>query len=344
MTMSPTTCEDCQARIQRLFGLLKAVPTPCHRCSKHLCAKCAGDHALIPFEDGQEPLPIKKESIQSYCKKCFQDVSLLDYSRAYDVVEPEHGTIDDKTMTLLWVHGGGASRLMFRRHAPLLAKKGYRSILMDMPGHGTCVDTTILTLDQCVKSVQHVLDSEHCHATRTIYIGASLGAYTGFHVLGQLKDRFAGAVLMDCGQNVGPDCSLKARLGIWALRKMSGSMNNKSLMGAMMSTVKKSKADFHLIETCYAGGMFFQQGPAQCDCMHGVAPASIIPSLDFPILFFNGSEDYRDSEELWLSLCTDKTRSSLKVYDDGDHFFCHDSRFIDDMLNRIHQFVETVAV
>lgn len=337
------TCEDCQANIKgRLFGLLKATPTPCSNCSKKLCAQCAGNNSLIPFEEGKELPPIKKESIQSYCVQCFKDKSLLDYSRSYDVVEPENG-VQDTTITLLWVHGGGSSRLMFRRHAPLLAKKGYRSILIDMPGHGTLVDTTTLTLDECVKTVGNILESESCEPTRTIYIGASLGAYTGFHVLGQLKDKFAGAVLMDCGQNVGPDCSLKASLGIWLLRKMSNSMNNKSLMNALMGAVGKSKADFHLVETCYAAGMFFQQGVAQCDCMHAVRPAAIIPDLAFPILFFNGELDHRDSENLWLSLCADKARSSLKVYEGGDHFFCHDSRFVNDMLDRIVEFVKTIS-
>jgi pimeloyl-ACP methyl ester carboxylesterase len=214
---------------------------------------------------------------------------------------------------------------------------------MDMPGHGTLVDTTTLTLDECVKTVKGILDAENCDASRTIYIGASLGAYTGFHVLGHLKDRFAGAVMMDCGQNVGPDCSLKPRMGLWMMRKMAGGMSNKSLMNALMSASKKSKADFHLVETCYAAGMFFQQGPAQCDCLHSVRPAAFIPVFEFPILYFNGSLDYRDSEDLWLSLCKDKVRSSLKVYEDGDHFFCHHSRFVDDMMGRIDQFASSVV-
>ena len=335
------TCDDCQVQIKgRLFGLLKPLSTLCanDNCSKNLCGECSGNHALIPFKENEEPLPIIKASIKSYCKPCFRDISLLDYSKTYDVVEPTGGT-DENTVTLLWVHGGGSSRLMFRRHAPLLAKKNYRSILIDMPGHGTLVDTTTLTLDECVQTVTRILDSENCDTSRTIYIGASLGAYTGFHVLSRLNDRFSGAVLMDCGQNVGPDCSLKARMGLWMLRKMAGSMSNKSLMKAMMSTIKKSKADFHLAETCYAAGMFFEQGAAQVHCLHTIRPATNIPALTFPILFFNGSLDYRDSEDHWLSLCSDKTRSSLKVYEDGDHFFCHDSRFVNDIVDRIDSFV-----
>lgn len=340
-TMVNVVCEDCQAPIRRLFGLLKGSTTPCSRCNKALCGKCSGNHALIPFDENEKDEPPKKESILSYCKQCFQEVSLLDYSKTYDIVEPSNEDGANNDITLLWVHGGGSSRLMFRPHARLLAKQGYRSILMDLPGHGTLVDNTTLTLDECVKTVQSILQNEGCDATKTIYIGGSLGAYIGFHILKELNGKFAGAILMDCGQNVGPDCSLKARIGIVVLRKMSGSMSNKALMGAMMGAVNKSKADFHLVESCYSGGMFFQQGPNQCDCMHQVAPASIIPSLDLPILFFNGSEDYRDSELKWVSLCQDG-RSSLKVYDKGDHFFCHDSRFVQDMLERMQTFFQSV--
>lgn len=235
---------------------------------------------------------------------------------------------------------------MFLPHAKYLSKRGYRSILIDLPGHGTLVETK-LTLDECVATVQSILNKEFSNvissSQKIIYIGGSLGAYIGFYILSKLNNKFASAVLIDCGQNVGPDCSLKARLGIWFLRKLSSKMSNKALMGAMMGAVKKSKADFHLVETTFGAGYFFQQGGAQCDCMHAVAPAQIIPDLDLPILFFNGSEDYRDSEDKWLELCRCKELSSLKVYDGGDHFFCHDTRFVHDMLDRIDTFVQATS-
>ena len=62
------------------------------------------------------------------------------------------------------------------------------------------------------------------------------------------------------------------------------------------------------------------------------------------MLIFNGSEDYRHSEDRWLcglTICNhkDKELSSLNVYEGGesalkliyegeDHFFCHDLRFV----------------
>mmetsp|Transcript_95 Transcript_95/g.192 ORF Transcript_95/g.192 Transcript_95/m.192 type:complete len:347 (-) Transcript_95:56-1096(-) len=346
MSTTAMQCKDCKAKLVRgCFGLTKLSAVDCAKCQKTLCLNCAEDQTLIPLDKNEEPLPLKKSSIKSYCMPCFKQVSILDYSKSYDIIEPSTSSVDpDKpNITLLWVHASGGSRAMFRPHASTLAQKGYRSILMDLPGHGTLVETT-LTLNSCVETVKQILDQE-CSShkpSQIIYIGGSLGAYVGFYILGELKTRFGGAILMDCGQNVGPDCSLKARAGVWFLRKLSGSMSNKTMMGVMVGAVEK-KADYHTIECCFSGGMFFQQGPAQCDCMHTVAPSNIILTLDVPILFFNGTGDYRDSENKWLALCKDK-RSSLKVYEGGDHFFCHDLRFVDDMLHRMDTFVQMAGL
>lgn len=343
--MTSSNCVDCNANIGRgscCFSRSSKLLN-CAACNKSICSKCANDQALIPYTpNNEEPIPITKSSIKCYCKSCYRSVSTLDYSRTYDVIEPAADEADKNTnTTLLWLHGGGGCRNMFIPHAKYLSKQGYRSILIDLPGHGTLVDTK-LTLDECVATVQSVLQKECKSSQKIIYIGGSLGAYIGFYILGKLNAQFSGAVLIDCGQNVGPDCSLKARLGIWFLRKLSTNMSNKALMAAMMGEVKKSKADYHLVETAFGAGYFFQQGGALCDCMHTVAPADIIPSLDFPILFFNGSEDYRDSEDKWLDLCKHKELSSLKVYKGGDHFFCHDSRYVHDMLDRVDRFIQAV--
>ena len=317
----------------------------CASCKTIISSGCANNHALIPYTSNknEELLPIEKSSIQCYSKPCYQRISTLDFSTTYDVINPDtNNNANATTTTLLWVHGGGGCRKMFSPHAKSLSKQGYRSILIDLPGHGSLVDVE-LTLDECVKTVQSIINKECTQSQKIVYIGGSLGAYIGFHILEKLNTRFSAAVLIDCGQNVGPDCSLKARLGVWFLRKLSTSMSNKAMMAAMIGAVQKSKADYHLVETTFGAGYFFQQGGAICDCMHSVAPAAIIPSLEFPILFFNGSEDYRDSEDKWLALCKHKELSSLKVFQGGDHFFCHDTRFVHDMLDRIDEFTQAVV-
>jgi alpha/beta superfamily hydrolase len=44
------------------------------------------------------------------------------------------------------------------------------------------------------------------------------------------------------------------------------------------------------------------------------------------VLFINGDQDHRDSEHIWLNACKD---SELKVYEKADHFFSHDTRFME---------------
>eukprot|EP00529_Nitzschia_sp_RCC80_P031575 CAMPEP_0113513804 /NCGR_PEP_ID=MMETSP0014_2-20120614/40063_1 /TAXON_ID=2857 /ORGANISM="Nitzschia sp." /LENGTH=367 /DNA_ID=CAMNT_0000410243 /DNA_START=99 /DNA_END=1202 /DNA_ORIENTATION=- /assembly_acc=CAM_ASM_000159 len=366
--MSTGWCEECGANIGCLsLSSAKA----CHKCEKVLCSKCASSFPLIPFknaknenEDGEEDDEAndlsKHNTICSFCKKCFQEESVLDFTKAFDVVEPTtkkdpiHGTSSTTTvgisnnktnsaMTFVFVHGGGASRAMYAPYARLLADRGHRSILLDLPGHGTLADTP-LTLDSCASTVQKILDEDSTLTKdNTIYVGGSFGAYTGFYTLDKLKDRFAGAVLIDCGQGVGPGCSFKARFGLVFLRMLSKNMSNMGLMGAMMSVSKKSPADWKLIESTFGAGNFFDQGAEQVDCLHTVDPAGHIPNLKFPIIFFNGSEDHRDSEDKWLSLCHDKERSYLKVYEGGDHFFSHDSRFVSDLTDRLDKFAKDLS-
>jgi len=87
--------------------------------------------------------------------------------------------------------------------------------------------------------------------------------------------------------------------------------------------------------------MFFEQADAHVACLKSVSPAEHIPKVQFPILFMNGSEDHRDSENKWLELCLNKN-SELKVYDGGDHFFTHDERFLEDILTRFDTYSKQI--
>ena len=72
----------------------------------------------------------------------------------------------------------------------------------------TLVDTK-LTLDECVDTVRSILHEECSSSQKIVYIGGSLGAYIGFHILGELNTQFSCAVLIDCGQNVGQIAAFK---------------------------------------------------------------------------------------------------------------------------------------
>ena len=61
---------------------------------------------------------------------------------------------------------------MFEPHAKFLAGKGFRSILIDLPGHGTLMDET-LSLQNC-KDTVHKIRKEYC-TEPPIIIGGSFG-------------------------------------------------------------------------------------------------------------------------------------------------------------------------
>jgi pimeloyl-ACP methyl ester carboxylesterase len=241
---------------------------------------------------------------------------------------------------------------MFHAHATELNKRyGYGSILLDLPGHGTLADVdTPLTLESCATTLEKVLTE--CNITaqskeKIIYVGGSLGAYVGFYLLSRFKGIFDGAVLMDCGQNVGTGSSCKAKAGLMVMSWMGKEFSNATLMGMMLDMTKKSTADYKLVETVFGAGMFFDQAVAQVECLRLSNPAQYIPQIKVPILYMNGSKDYRDSEDKWLeiSLKNDSTgvASELKVYEGGDHFFMHDSQFVEDVLESIHAFAKKVS-
>lgn len=55
-------------------------------------------------------------------------------------------------------------------------------------------------------------------------------------------------------------------------------------------------------------------------------------------LFINGSKDHRDSEQIWLEAAGKD--SKLLVYEGADHFFSHDNRFFDRVIEDISSFIE----
>lgn len=319
-------CSDCQNEIRHHLYYFNR-PTKCARndCNNQMCKDCMGKNPLIV-----------DDVVKCFCKICFRELSTIDFEKNYEIVQGKSNFV------FVFVHGGGGNRKMFYKHAELLCEKyNHTSILLDLPGHGSLVDRP-LSLNSAMETVESVIQSNDMSKKSVIYVGGSLGAYIGFYILHRLMTSFKGAILLDCGQNVGPSASLKARLGLTFLNLVGSCCSNAQMMNLMKKVASKSTADFYINETSFASGMFFQQGERQVECLKSVAPETLIPTIDIPILFMNGSKDYRDSENKWLDLCVRKDLSSLKVYEGGDHFFTHDKRFVDDIVERWDSFAKII--
>lgn len=334
-TMTEPCCVDCKAPLGRsIWSVWDKNHYPCCSCQAHLCSNCAGKHPLVVCADGKDDPG--GGTLKQFCQSCFHKTSTIDFSKTYETVE---GSAD---VVWVFVHGASASRQFFLPHAKELQQRyGHGSILVDLPGHASRLDMP-LTLESSKTALESVL--KECESwtkgKKLVYVGGSLGAYIGFYLLDQLE--FAGAVLMDCGVNVGPGASFKARSGLLVLKWIGRKFSNATMMQLMLGEVKKSKADYHLIESIFGAGMFFEQVEAHVECLKTVEPAKYIPKFPFPVLFMNGSEDHRDSEDKWLGLCAKAEASDLVVYQGGDHFFMYDTRFVDDIFTRMEAYSKTL--
>ena len=362
--MTKPTCTDCNGPLGRspvasvFFYATNPNDHNCENptnkdCQARLCKDCHGKRPLLLLAlnnndnsgdtDGDD---FDKTALKRLCKTCHEELSTVDYAggKPYTIVD---GGNTGKAV-FVFVHGASATRQMYYYHALELKETyGHSSILLDLPGHGTLVETP-LTLQSATETVQSVLQENKSltENKKLIYVGTSLGAYIGFFCLGQLQGTFDGAVLMDCGQNVGPGASFKARAGLVLLNYIGKKMTNAALMKLMLGAMKKSTTTrgqwYHLLPSIFGAGMHFEQAAGHVECLRQVAPAELLPSITIPIVYMNGSEDYRDSEDKWLALTPNKNGSELKVYDKGDHFFSHDKRFVPDILERMDALVQKV--
>ena len=228
-TKTPSTtavCTSCHAAIlpPSFFGRLfhgstpPACLLPAHGgCGQPLCDKCATTYAVVTEDDAAASTNKLPKVTSGLCKTCFQRHSSVDFSMGEDELGPPRGTAP----TLVYVHGGGGNRLMFRAHAlAMLAKGNVRCVLLDLPGHGARMDEP-LSLASAMATVVAVTQEKAppCRQTGTkpIYIGGSLGGYIGMELIGQYPDLYSAAVIAMCGQNVGVGASLVARLGLRAM-------------------------------------------------------------------------------------------------------------------------------
>lgn len=210
-------CTDCGASIGwSIWKFWRKGQYSCDNddCDAQLCGTCHGKHPLFACPPKASILhsDLDQATVKKFCKSCFQEKSVIDFSKTYDVID---GMNKDDNTTFVFVHGGGASRALFKAHAvELRTRYGHGSILLDLPGHGSLVDKP-LSLESCAETLAKVMKEcgldEKKDNRKVIYVGGSFGAYTGFYMLDKFKNLFDGAILIDCGQNVGPDASYKAK-------------------------------------------------------------------------------------------------------------------------------------
>mmetsp|Transcript_12120 Transcript_12120/g.14793 ORF Transcript_12120/g.14793 Transcript_12120/m.14793 type:complete len:380 (-) Transcript_12120:90-1229(-) len=363
-------CKYCRSNIKRLSKRKK-----CDQCHALLCSKCIDLHPLILKNDTE--MNTRDQIISRLCSPCFRHYSILDFDSKFDVIDTKSSSISYSDTTtskevkdnfrydqssssspivFVFAHGMGGNKANFRGHAQeMFDRFGHKSILFDFPGHGSR-ESEEITLESCAIALKEALknsgiiyslpyenenNDNYTTKNKLIYVGASFGAYIGFYLLSKFKKLFSGAVLMSCGHDMTKP---RVGIGIWIFGIITSRMSNLQFMSlyTKKAGVEVSR-DYIKIDysSMLRGGVFFEQSSKMFDCMQSVNPADYIPHLSFPLLYLNGSNDWgrANSDKRWLKMSIDQDNSRLKVYYGGDHFFSHDSRFFDDVINEINRFV-----
>ncbi|CAK9046004.1 unnamed protein product [Durusdinium trenchii] len=343
-------CAECQAD-PGLFSSLKVCEEASGGCGRSLCSSCLAHPLVTEKARGEGKVQDQDQrraaqaafrgatdvwlDIQSFCKACFQRLSLLDFTQDVDILGPSTG------LTLLYVHGGGGCRKMFRQHAAAMVKNGFRCVLMDLPGHGSRMDE-VLTMESAINAIVKVI-KQHAplyKGVKPVYVGGSLGGYIGMEFLGRHPDLCSCAIITMCGQNVGLGRGWAAGAGLWVMGTLLPKMGTRQIMSALVAQVRKNG---HIPESLFMDdhlrtGMFFGQALAQVEILKETNPQAALGKFPGAMLFINGSQDHRDSEELWKATAQ---KGELIVYEGADHFFSHDDRysqrFEDDCLDFIRR-------
>ena len=176
----------------------------------------------------------------------------------------------------------------------------------------------------------------------SVVVGGSLGGYVSMEVLGSHPGLFDGAVIAMSGQNVGRGRGFKAKVGLAAMAFVMPLLAPETMLQKMAAEARKNGhiSGETALEIMLRPGMFFHQSQAQVDALRASDPLSSLPNFKGPVLFVNGSKDHRDSENMWLSACGSAHNCELKVYEEADHFFSHDDRFVDRFIDDCMQLAQ----
>jgi pimeloyl-ACP methyl ester carboxylesterase len=260
--------------------------------------------------------------------------STLDFTKSDMVMGAEKG----QGLSVLFVHGAGGCRTMFQVHAKQLAAKGYRCVLLDLPGHGSRMNQK-LTLQSAMETIVQVT-KDYCadyNGIKPVYVGGSLGGYIGMELLGSYPNVFSGAIIAMAGQDVGEKRGFAASVGLFAMESAFPMMSAKLTLTGMISQANKNgHISKEILYDMVGGvGMFFHQALAHVEILKATNPRKSLPNFPGRLLFVNGSKDHRDSENAWLSA---SKQGKLVVIDGGDHFFSHDDRYMGTFMKEMEQF------
>ena len=239
-----------------------------------------------------------------------------------------YGPPKGAAQSVVLVHGAGGCRAMYRPLARALSAAGYRCVLPDLPGHGGNL-TTPLTIESAVSFLLGVATNVagDYKGARPVYLGGSLGGYIGMEMLGSHPDAFSAALILCASQTVGVGAGLAAKVGLTLMGSIIGMARSATLVSKMVGMVRAHKhLDKAMVKECsLEPGMYFQQGLAHIAVLRATDSVNKMQRFKGQVVYIDGSKDHHDMRDRLVE--AGEGRAAAIVYEGGDHFFSHDTRF-----------------
>lgn len=191
------------------------------------------------------------------------------------------GPVDGPPIVL--VHGAVMTRAQWCLQMERFAAAGYRSISVDLPGHGALADQPF-TLDAAAKAVEEVIDS--VAGGRAILVGLSLGGYVSMTVAARSPQRVRGLVVAGSTREpTGP-----ARVAFWFVGAGLG-LAPEPVLRAAMRWIWSRRYGPRTAAAIMAKGYYARGGGTAIRVLAAGGFRDRIRAYGGPILVINGNFD-----------------------------------------------------
>jgi pimeloyl-ACP methyl ester carboxylesterase len=253
------------------------------------------------------------------------EADALDCATHWEVAGPEDGP------AIVFVHGAVMTRAQWTLQVNRFADAGYRSISIDLPGHGALADQSF-TLDAAAEAVERVIDE--VAGGRAVLVGLSLGGYVSMTVAARSPDRVRGLVL--AGSTREPTGA--ARAAYWFVGTGLG-LAPQSVLRELMAFIWRRRYGPEVAAAIMANGYYARGGGEAIRVLAAGGFRDRLRAYGGPILVINGVLDlvFRTGERQFLEGVPSVTRRRISW---AAHLSNLDRP--DDFSNAVEAFVQTL--
>jgi len=162
------------------------------------------------------------------------------------------------TRPVVFVHGVRTSSAIWSPQVAAIARRGHRSVAIDLPGHGARVRERF-TAEAASAAIDEAVDS--CDIP-PLLVGLSLGGYTSLAYAARRESKLAGVVLAGCSTEIRGK-------PIGAYRRLAG----------------------HVTRTLHIGGEDWTVVTDMLTAIRGYSPLADLRGLGVPVWLVNGRRD-----------------------------------------------------